>query len=59
MTGRAPAEVSAYAGDGTRMTLRNNGEPAGFSRLAAPVMATAMRRAMTKDLAALKRILEG
>ena len=47
------------AGDGTRMTLRNTGEPAGFSRLAAPVMATAMRRAMTKDLAALKRILEG
>ena len=47
------------AGDGTRMTLRNTGEPAGFSRLAAPIMATAMRRAMTKDLAALKRILEG
>ena len=47
------------AGDGTRMTLRNTGEPAGFSRLAAPVMATAMKRAMTKDLAALKRILEG
>jgi hypothetical protein len=42
----------------TRMTLRNRGEPAGFSRVAAPVMAAAMRRANTKDLAAIKRILE-
>src|SRR5689334_11666047 len=42
----------------TRMTLRNRGEPAGFGRLAAPVMAAAMRRANVKDLAALKRILE-
>ncbi len=47
------------AGTGTRMTLRNTGEPSGFSRMAAPVMQAAMRRAMTKDLAALKRILEG
>ena len=47
------------AGDGrTRMTLRNRGEPAGFGRMAAPVMAAAMRRANEKDLAALKRILE-
>jgi uncharacterized protein YndB with AHSA1/START domain len=46
-------------GDGrTRMTLRNRGEPAGFGRMAAPVMAAAMRRANLKDLAALKRILE-
>ncbi|GAB3767246.1 putative membrane protein [Nocardioides ginsengisegetis] len=43
----------------TRMTLRNDGSPRGFSRIAAPVMATAMRRATTKDLAALKKILEG
>jgi uncharacterized protein YndB with AHSA1/START domain len=42
----------------TRMTLRNRGEPAGFGRIAAPVMTAAMRRANTKDLAALKRILE-
>ena len=42
----------------TRMTLRNRGEPAGFGRVAAPVMAAAMRRANEKDLAALKRILE-
>ena len=42
----------------TRMTLRNRGEPAGFSRVVAPFMARAMRRANTKDLANLKRILE-
>ncbi|WP_426503211.1 SRPBCC family protein [Dactylosporangium sp. McL0621] len=42
----------------TRMTLRNRGEPAGFGRMAAPVMAAAMRRANTKDLARLKRLLE-
>jgi uncharacterized membrane protein len=43
---------------GTRMTLRNNGSPSGFARVAAPVMEMAMRRAMTKDLASLKRRLE-
>lgn len=42
---------------GTRMTLRNRGEPTGFSRVAA-VMAPAMRRANTKDLERLKAILE-
>ena len=42
----------------TRMTLRNRGEPAGFGKVAAPVMAAAMRRANEKDLASLKRILE-
>ena len=46
------------ADGGTRMTLRNNGVPSGFARVATPVMALAMRRAMTKDLAALKRRLE-
>lgn len=43
---------------GTRMKLRNRGEPAGFSRLAAPLMASAIRRANRKDLARLKAILE-
>jgi uncharacterized protein YndB with AHSA1/START domain len=46
------------AAGGTRMTLRNNGSPRGFARVTAPVMELAMRRAMTKDLAALKRRLE-
>ncbi len=45
-------------GGATRMTLRNRGEPAGFAKVAAPVMAAAMRRANDKDLANLKRILE-
>jgi hypothetical protein len=43
---------------GTRMTLRNRGEPSGFSRVAAPVLAGAMRRANRKDLRRLKAILE-
>jgi hypothetical protein len=47
------------AGSGaTRMTLRNRGTPAGFSRLLAPFVATAIRRANRKDLAALQALLE-
>ncbi len=45
-------------GGGTRMTLRNAGEPSGFSKMAAPVMSAAMRRANQKDLTRLKTILE-
>jgi hypothetical protein len=45
-------------GSSTRMSLRNRGEPAGFAKVTAPVMAAAMRRANQKDLARLKRILE-
>ena len=40
------------------MTLRNRGEPAGFSRAVAPLMGPAMRRANTKDLRRLKAVLE-
>ena len=47
------------ADGGTRMTLRNRGEPAGFSKIGAPVMAMAMRRANWNDLREIKRILEG
>lgn len=42
----------------THMTLRNHGEPAGFSKLAAPFVSIAMRRAMRQDLSDLKRLLE-
>jgi hypothetical protein len=40
------------------MTLRNRGEPAGFGKIAAPVLAAAMRRASQRDLARLKRLME-
>jgi uncharacterized protein YndB with AHSA1/START domain len=46
------------ADDATRMTLCNRGVPSGFSRLMAPLMARAVRRANRKDLAELKRLLE-
>jgi hypothetical protein len=42
----------------TRMTLRNRGRPSGFSRLAGPVVESAMRRANRKDLARLRERLE-
>ena len=45
------------ADDGTRMTLRNRGMPAGFGAIAAPVIAAAMRRANEKDLQALTAVL--
>jgi hypothetical protein len=49
----------ADAGDGgTRMTLRNRGEPAGFMKIARPVMERAMRRANAQDLRRLQAILE-
>ena len=43
---------------GTRMTLRNRGEPSGFSRIGAPLLAAAVRRANNQDLARLKALLE-
>ena len=46
------------AGGRTKMTLRNRGTPSGFSRFATPLMASAMRRAIRKDLRRLKAILE-
>ena len=48
----------AIASGSTRMTLRNRGEPRGFAKLAAPLMAGAMRKANRKDLDQLKAVLE-
>jgi uncharacterized membrane protein len=45
-------------GGTTRMSVRNRGEPAGFARVAAPIMELAMRRANRGDLRRLKVILE-
>lgn len=45
--------------EGTRMMLRNTGEPAGFARVAGPVMERAMRRATARDLERLASVLEG
>jgi uncharacterized membrane protein len=42
----------------TRMTLRNRGEPAGFAKVAGPVIAAAIRRANEKELARLRQIME-
>lgn len=42
----------------TKMSLRNRGNPAGFSRIVAPIMGGAMRRANRQDLARLRILLE-
>lgn len=43
---------------GTRMTLRNRGQPEGYLRMLGGVVAAAMRRANRADLARLKALLE-
>jgi uncharacterized membrane protein len=51
-------EWSDTPGGGTRMSLGNRGKPAGFSRVVAPFMGAAVRRANRNDLRRLKEILE-
>ena len=43
---------------GTKMKLRNRGRPSGFSKIAAPFMSLAIRRANRKDLKRIKALLE-
>ena len=40
------------------MTLRNRGEPSGFANLAAPLLSAPVRRATTRNLRLLKKLLE-
>jgi hypothetical protein len=42
----------------TEMTLRNRGNPSGFSKILSLLMVPAMRRANRKDLARLKFLME-
>lgn len=55
---RTSYRFEAVDSSSTRVLLRNDGQPSGFSKLIAPLMAPMMRRANTADLRALKSILE-
>ncbi|MGE0757711.1 MAG: SRPBCC family protein [Pirellulaceae bacterium] len=51
-------EWQAVGERSTRMTLRNRGEPSGFSRMLTPLLAWMIGRANRKDLQCLKGLLE-
>ena len=60
--GPFPMETTYLWADGpagaTVMGLRNRGRPAGFSAIAAPMMAAGIRRSNRGDLQRLKAVLE-
>jgi uncharacterized protein YndB with AHSA1/START domain len=58
MTTEYRFEPVGNQGQQTTMSLRNYGDPSGFSKVLAPIMSRAMRSANQKDLLNLKEILE-
>ena len=56
----ARVTAAAFLSHSSCRSLRNRGTPSGFAKPAAPVMARAMKGAMTKDLARLEaRLRQG